>query len=61
MDLAAEAVEDVVLGLAKKVEGYDQIRHVAYISSNSDNQIADLLAEAMESAVSYTHLRAHET
>ncbi|MEC7775103.1 MAG: chaperonin GroEL [Planctomycetota bacterium] len=49
MDLAAEAVEDVVLGLAKKVEGYDQIRHVAYISSNSDNQIADLLAEAMES------------
>jgi len=49
MDLAAKAVEDVVLGLAKKVEGYDQIRNVAYISSNSDNQIADLLAEAMES------------
>jgi chaperonin GroEL len=49
MDLAAETVEDVVLDLAKKVEGYDQIRHVAYISSNSDNQIADLLAEAMES------------
>ena len=49
MDLAAEAVETVVLDLAKKVEGYDQIRNVAYISSNSDNQIADLLAEAMES------------
>jgi chaperonin GroEL len=48
MELAADAVEDVILDSAKKVEGYDQIRNVAYISSNSDNQIADLLAEAMD-------------
>ena len=52
MELAADAVEDVVLKLAKEVKGYDQIRHVAYISSNSDDQIADLLAEAMESVTS---------
>ena len=52
MELAADAVEDVILDSAKKVEGYDQIRNVAYISSNSDNQIADLLAEAMDSVTS---------
>lgn len=52
MDLAANAVEDVIFDSAKKVEGFDQIRHVAYISSNSDEQIADLLAEAMDSVTS---------
>ena len=52
MEQAAEAVEDVILDHAKKVEGFDQIRNVAYISSNSDNQIADLLAEAMDSVTS---------
>ena len=52
MDAAAEAVEDVILDHAQKVEGYDQIHNVAYISSNSDTQIADLLAEAMDSVTS---------
>jgi chaperonin GroEL len=49
MEKAVEKAIEVIYDLAAPVEGYDDVRHIAYISSNSDQQLADLLADAMES------------
>ena len=48
MEHALEKVIDAIYDQAVPVKNYKEVRNVAYISSNSDELLADLLAEAME-------------
>ena len=61
MDKATAAIIDELKKISKTIKGKKEIAQVATISANSDENIGNLIAEAMEKAVSYTHLRAHET
>ncbi len=48
MEKALKKVVAVLQDLSHPVKNYTEVRNVAYISSNCDQAIADLLAEAME-------------
>ena len=48
MEKASDKAIDAIYELAAPVKTNEDVRHVAYISSNSDQQIADLLADAMD-------------
>src|SRR5687768_5186985 len=45
---AAEVAADAITGLSKKVKGREDYKRVATISSNGDEHIGDLMADAME-------------
>ncbi|MCZ6792454.1 MAG: chaperonin GroEL [Planctomycetota bacterium] len=47
IDKAVAGAVEAIRELAIPVKDYDAVRHVAYIASNSDEQLADLLAEAL--------------
>jgi chaperonin GroEL len=48
IEKAVDRVVDFIREQAVPIKDYDAVRHVAYISSNSDHQIADLIADAMQ-------------
>ncbi|MBD3256816.1 chaperonin GroEL [candidate division GN15 bacterium] len=48
IDKAVQAVTEEIKKLSKPVSGKDEISQVGTISANSDRQIGDLIAEAME-------------
>ena len=52
IDKAVEKAIAAVRELSSPVKNYEAVRQVAYISSNSDEQLADLLADAMEKVTS---------
>src|SRR6266487_5245639 len=45
---AAEVAADAITALSKKVKGHEDYERVATISSNGDEHIGDLMADAME-------------
>ena len=48
MEKAVEKAVEAIYDLSIPVKDHEDVRHIAYISSNSDQQLADLLAEAMQ-------------
>lgn len=48
MEKAAKKVIEAIRDLSVPVQSFKDVRNVAYIASNSDNQIADFIADAME-------------
>ncbi len=50
IDIAVEAAVDALVGMAKQVTTKEEIAQVGAISSNNDNEIGNLLADAMEAA-----------
>jgi len=48
MDLAVETISDELKSMSKPVSGKTEISQVGAISANSDHQIGELIAEAME-------------
>jgi chaperonin GroEL len=45
---ASEVAGEAITGMAKKVKGREDYKHVATISANGDEKVGDLMAEAME-------------
>jgi chaperonin GroEL len=48
IDLAVEAVDRAIAARSRPVETHEAIRQVAEVASNSDRQVAELLADAIE-------------
>ena len=48
IDKAVDKVIEVIREMAIPIQNYKEIRQVAYVASNSDVALADLIAEAME-------------
>lgn len=48
IEKAVLSVVEALRAMAIPIKSYKEIRHVAYIASNSDDTLADLVAEAME-------------
>ncbi|CAN5811347.1 chaperonin GroEL [soil metagenome] len=48
IETGVDAVVDFIGGMAKEVEGKDEIAHVGAISANNDREIGEIIAEAMD-------------
>jgi chaperonin GroEL len=48
IEKAVEKTIDAIRGLAIPIKSYKEVRQVAYVASNADDVLADLVAEAME-------------